>query len=206
LSRPRDPRKLKEVEQAAAKLFAVRGYHSTSVRDIARELGMNQSSLYHYFKSKEEILFKLMNDAMDEALKVLEGISASRLSPEKRLLKILGFYTRYYTKEQERETLLVNEMNSLGEASRAILIEKQRRYVSLIRSMLNDLKARGLMKEIHPTVAAFAFFGMVHYTIKWYRRDGEIDVERLADSYVEIFTRGILKPRKRAESLKGKGK
>lgn len=205
MSRPRDPGKLREVEQVAARLFAVRGYHSTSVRDIARELGMNQSSLYHYFRSKEEILFKLMNDAMDEALETLEGISASNLSPEERLLKVLGFYTRYYTKEQERETLLVNEMNSLGEAPRAVLIEKQRRYVSLIRSMLDDLKALGLMKDIHPTVAAFAFFGMVHYTIKWYRRDGEIDVDGLADSYVEIFTRGILKPKGGGKSLKGKG-
>jgi len=192
MSRPRDPKKLEEVEQAAVRLFARRGYHSTSMREIARELGMNQSSLYHYFKSKEEILFKLMNDAMDDALLILEGICASELSPEKKLNKVLGFYTRYYTKEQERETLLVNEMNSLGERAREVLIEKQRRYVHLIRSLLVDLKDAGLMKEIHPTVAAFAFFGMVHYSIKWYRRDGEVDVEALAQSFVEIFTRGIL--------------
>jgi hypothetical protein len=65
------------------------------------------------------------------------------------------------------------------------------------------------MKDINTTVAAFAFFGMVHYSIKWYRRDGEVDVDGLAESFVEIFTRGILKQDREGTPLhsnKRKGK
>jgi AcrR family transcriptional regulator len=205
MSRPRNLKKMEEVELVIARLFASRGYHSTSMRDIARELVMNQSSLYYYVDSKEDILFKIMNDAMDKALGTLEKICISKIPPERKLKEVLGFYTRYYAGDQERETLLVNEIKSLGEDYRSVLIEKQRRYVHLIRSILEDLAKTGRMKQIHPTVATFAFFGMVHYTIKWYRRDGSIGIDGLAESFVEIFTGGIL-AEDSLKSKKGPGK
>lgn len=96
-------------------------------------------------------------------------------------------------RDQDWEALLVNEMNSLGKDYRSILIEKQKSYVELFKSALYDLSNNRKMKEIHPTIATFAFFGMVHYTIKWYRRDGSVNLDKLADLFVQIFTRGILK-------------
>lgn len=163
------------------------------MREIARELGMNQSSLYHYFASKEDVLFTLMSDAMDDVLAILEQISATDLSPEGKLREVLAFYTKYYAGDQERLTLLVNEMNSLNEEHRSTLVEKQRRYVHLIESILSELAGQDKMKQIHPAVATFAFFGMVHYTIKWYHKDGPVSLDKLAELFVEIFTSGILR-------------
>lgn len=185
--------KLNEIKQAATRLFAGRGYHNTSMREIARELGMNQSSLYHYFKGKEDILFALLNGAMDDALDTLEEICRSDLSPRGKLTQVLSFYTNYYAGDQDRLVLLVNEQSYLGENFRKILIQKERRYVHLIQSILKALTEEGRMKPIPPAVAAFAFFGMVHYTIKWYHKDGPITSEELADYFLEIFTRGVFK-------------
>lgn len=193
MSRPRSLQKTKEIHRVIARLFAYRGYHSTSMREIARELGMNQSSLYHYFTSKEDILFKLMNDAIDDVLVTLEEICVSDLLPEDKLKRVLDSYIQSYAGDQERLILLVNEMNSLNEKYRLILVEKQRKYVQLIRSILNELVDEDKMKKVDPTVATFAFFGMVHYTIKWYHKDGPVTLEELAKLFVEIFTRGILK-------------
>ena len=192
MPRPRNLQKTEEIYQVIARLFAYRGYHSTSMREIARELGMNQSSLYHYFASKQDILFTLMNDAMDDVLAILEEISSTDLLPEDRLNRVLSFYTQYYAGDQERLILLINEMNSLNEEYRSILVRKQRRYVQLIKSILEELAAQGKIKQIDPAVATFAFFGMVHYTIKWYHKDGPVSLEQLANSFVEIFTKGIL--------------
>ncbi|MBW1768927.1 MAG: TetR/AcrR family transcriptional regulator, partial [Deltaproteobacteria bacterium] len=114
------------------------------------------------------------------------------ISPEEKLTRVLGYYTRYFAGEQEREILLVNEMGSLNGDPRRILLEKQRRYVHLIRTILDELADQGKMKKIHTTVALFAFFGMVHYTIKWYHKDGPVSLDELAGSFLEIFTRGIL--------------
>ena len=193
MSRPKSPKKIKEIHGVVARLFAHRGYHHTSLREIARELGMNQSSLYHYFTSKEDVLFRLMNDAMDDVLERLEEICASALSAEDTLKRVLHSYIRSYAGDQERLILLVNEMNSLTETNRLILVEKQRQYVQLIKSILKELVDENKMKEIDASVATFAFFGMVHYTIKWYHEDGPITLDELAKLFVEIFTMGILK-------------
>lgn len=191
MSRPKNYQKLEEIDRVIARLFARNGYHSTSIREIARELGMTQSSLYYYYKSKEEMLFRLINEAVDESLATVEGISFSDLAPEEKLKQVLGFYTRYYAGDQEREILLLNEINSLSPEHRTILTEKQRHYVRLFYGILRELTEQKKMKPINHTVATFAFFGMVHYTVKWYHTDGSIGLGALADMFVEIFTRGI---------------
>ena len=193
MARPKSPKKSKEIHGVVARLFAQRGYHHTSLREIARELGMNQSSLYHYFTSKEDVLFRLMNDAMDHVLVELEEICASDLSAEDKLKRVLHSYIRSYAGDQDRLILLVNEMNSLRETNRLILVDKQRQYVRLIKSILKKLVDEDKIREIDSSVATFAFFGMVHYTIKWYHEDGPITLDELADLFVEIFTKGILK-------------
>ena len=193
MSKPRNLQKSDEIYRVVARLFAHKGYHSTSMREIARELGMNQSSLYHYFKSKEDILFKLMNDAMDDALATLEEICRTDLSPEDKLNRVLGFYTRYYAGDQERLILLVNEKNSLSEVYRRKLIQKERRYVRLFKEIFEELAGHDMIKKIPPSVAIFAFLGMVHYTIKWYHKEGHVGLDELADIFVEIFSKGILR-------------
>jgi AcrR family transcriptional regulator len=193
MARPKRFEKKTEIQRVVSRFFAHKGYHHTSMREIARELGMNQSSLYHYFTSKEDILFRLMNDAMDEVLGQLEEICASELEAEDKLKRVLHSYIRSYAGDQERLILLVNEMNSLAETNRTILVDKQRQYVRLIKSILKELTDEDKMKEIDASVATFVFFGMVHYTIKWYHKNGLISLDELARLFVEIFTRGILK-------------
>jgi AcrR family transcriptional regulator len=190
---PKNREKIREIQSVVAPLFAYKGYHSTSMREIARELGMNQSSLYHYFRSKEEILFELMNDAVDNALTTLKEICAGDLLPRDKLYNILHFYTRYYAGAPERLILLVNEQGSLNSEHRRILVDKQRRYVHLFKEVFEELAEHQLTKEIPPSVAIFAFLGMVHYTIIWYDKKGHVGLEELANSFVEIFTKGILR-------------
>lgn len=185
--------KIKEIHGVATQLFAHKGYHNSSMREIARMLGMNQASLYHYFESKEQILYTLLTDTMDDALKTLEEICRLDLSAHGKFNQVLGFYAKFYAGRQDRLTLLVNEHVHLGEDLQQALIEKQRRYVQLIQSILKELSDEGVMKSIPPAVATFAFFGMVHYTIKWYQEDGPIKSSELADYFLEIFTRGIFK-------------
>ena len=193
MAKPKNLQKALEIQRVVARLFAYNGYHATSMREIGRAIGMNQSSLYHYFKSKEDILFKIMNNAVDEALAILEGICSADLSPEEKLSDVLGFYTRYYAGDQERLTILVNEMHSLSKPFHRVLLKKQRRYVLLIRSILDELALEDKMNTLHPGVATFAFFGMVHYTVKWYHEKGPVKPDELANQFVEIFTKGILK-------------
>lgn len=194
MARPRNLERAAQIKDTVSRLFAEKGYHATSMRDVGNEIGMSKSSMYNYFKSKEDILFHLMNDAMDEALETLRDICRADHSPEEKLNAVLDFYACYYAGDQDRLTLLVNELPSLSGEHQEIIKRKDRDYVKLIRSILDELTEAGQMKAIHPTVATFAFFGMVHYTIKWYKKEGVVSPGELARFFVEIFTKGILKP------------
>jgi AcrR family transcriptional regulator len=194
MARPRNLERAAHIKDTVSRLFAEKGYHATSMRDVGNQIGMSKSSMYNYFKSKEDILFHLMNDAMDEALETLQAICRADHSPEEKLNAVLDFYARYYAGDQDRLTLLVNELPSLSDEHQEIIKKKDRDYVKLIRSILDALTEAGRMKAIHPTVATFAFFGMVHYTIKWYKKEGVVSPGELARFFVEIFTKGILTP------------
>jgi len=185
--------KANRIKKVVAGLFARKGFNGASMRGIAKELGMTQSSLYHYFKNKEEILFILMNDAMDEALSTIEKILARNLSSKEKLKQVLKFYTEYYAGAPDNLFLLVNEMQSLNKEHFNTIREKQWQYINSIRSVLTALQRENAMKSIDLTASTFAFFGMVHYTIKWYHEDGPIEPRELANQFVEIFTGGILK-------------
>lgn len=182
-----------EIIEVATDLFAKQGYRGTSVREIAKNLNITKATLYHYFKSKEEILFSILNKVMDEALEELKKISKLDITPEEKLKNVLKFYSKYYVAKQNDLILLVNELNSLSDNYRKILVEKEKIYLSLMKTIFDELKQVKRLKDIPLTVLAFAFFGMVHYTIYWYHPDGPIKPNELSEYFVEIFTRGIIK-------------
>lgn len=195
VSLPKGRRRRQQLYDAAARLFAAKGYHGASLRELAGELGLQKSSLYHYFDSKQELLYRLLDDYISGALAEIEAFCAEELTPSEKLARFMRFYTGFYAGDQARLILLVNEVDKLEPKRRQVLEAKERRYLDALKGILAELQADGLMKDLPPTVAAFAFFGMVHYTYKWYRPGGGLDPEELAGHFLEIFSRGILLPK-----------
>lgn len=185
--------KSKELHEAISKLFARNGYHATSIRDIAAELGINKSTLYHYIGSKEEALFNTINSGMDYAMDTLGKIAAKDSPAEERLVEILSFYVRSFCSDPERILLLANDFKHLENTHQVIVIEKQKQVLKFFKSTLMELAAEKKLKNINPTVAIFAFIGMAHHTVNWFNLDGEVGLDELAANFVEIFTKGLLK-------------
>lgn len=186
-------KKAEEMHEAISKLFARKGYHATSIREIASHLGVNKSTLYHYIGSKEKALFTIIYSGMLFAVETLQKIAALDCPAEDRLKEILHFYTRRYCSDPERLLLLANDFKHLDKKHQRLVIEKQRQVVSFFTDILTELESEGKLKEISPTVAAFAYFGMAHHTVNWFKMDGKIGLKQLASNFVEIFTKGVLK-------------
>ena len=191
MARTKGTHRSEEIERVVAYVFARKGYRSTTMRDIARELGMHQSSLYHYFKSKEDILFKLMMETLETGISELEKICDRNDPPEEKLNKVFRFHTQHHTRSGDRNILLENEMNSLSIGRRRIVTDRMRHYVNLIRSIIIDLFKKQAIKDIHPTIATFAFFGMVNYMNKWYTPNGPVKPDRLVHMFTKILTKGL---------------
>ena len=175
----------------AAALFAAKGYHGTSINDLAQAMGLQKGSLYHYFKSKEELLFRLLDEYITAALQEIEKICLLEDEPSEKLRQFMLFYSGFYAGDRDRLVLLINDIDKLGEPYKSQVIEKERRYYRALTGIFTQLQDAGIMKPIPPAVAAYAFFGMVHYTCKWFQQDGDISAESLGEMFLEIFTKGV---------------
>jgi AcrR family transcriptional regulator len=185
-----------KILEASTRLFAAKGFEKTSVRKIAEEVGLSVPGMFHYIPSKEEILNEIMIGFMDEGYKRLMEIYNSAIGPVEKLETVCKFYVEYYAGHKDQLTILISEGKSLSQKHRQAFIKKQRIYVEALKKLFSDLATDGLLKPIHPSVAAFIFFGMVHWTYSWYSPQGKMGPDELGDIFSDVFLRGVLKDEK----------
>ncbi len=183
-----------KILRAAAALFASKGFEGTSVRDIAEKSGISVPGMFYYFPSKEMILYEIMTSFMDQAFQKILEIYNSDIDPIEKLSEICKFYVEQYAGHKNELTILVSERKSLDQNHRRICIEKERDYVKALKSLFRDLADRNLLKPINHSILAFIFFGMVHWTYRWYdpKAKNGIGPSELGKIFSDVFLSGIL--------------
>jgi AcrR family transcriptional regulator len=181
-----------EILRAAARLFQQRGYHATSMSDVAAALKLSKGGLYHHFKSKDEILFHLMDHAMDisreQVIDRVRGIA----DPEERLRTLIRLHIGVVLRERDREiTVMLHENHPLPPALRRRINARKKDYVHFVESMIAEVgKARKSKETVTARAAAFALMGMINWIYQWYRPEGPLQEEDLVRQYTEIFFAG----------------
>jgi TetR/AcrR family transcriptional regulator, cholesterol catabolism regulator len=182
--------------RASTELFASKGFDGTSVRSIAERAGLSVAGMFHYFPSKEEILFAIMTLFMDSAYQKIMDIYNADTDPIQKLNEICRFYVEEYAGHKHQLTILVSERKALIPDHLAIFIGKERDYVKALKSLFKDLDKRKALKPIDHSMLAFIFFGMVHWTCRWYnpKAKGGIGPRQLGRIFCDVFLGGILAP------------
>ena len=184
-----------EICRTAAQIFRDRGYDATSVSDIARALGMTKAGLYHYFDSKEALLFEIMTYGLervrDDVVLQVRGI----VDPEERLKQIVLRHARIATNGRGAVAHLGDELRALPPTARRQIEEKMRFYFDLIRDTLAELRADGRLRDIDPTVGAFTVLGMVLWLPRGFRQDGRLSQERVANEIASLALGGLVQRR-----------
>src|SRR5262245_29796746 len=188
------PSRRAEICRTAAQLFRDRGFDATSVSDVARALGLTKAGLYHYFESKEALLFEIMSYGLDRVRdEVLVPVRAVR-DPEERLHQIVLRHANIATQGRGAVTHLGDEIRALPPAARRQLEERMRKYVELVRDTLAELKATGRLRDVDPTVAAFSLIGMILWLPRWFRQDGRLSQQQVARELAKLALGGLLRP------------
>ncbi len=182
--------KRRQIREAAARLFAEKGFENTTTRDIAGAAGINNAALYYYFDNKEQLLYQILEEVIRTALEKITEIEQRPRPLQEKLALILRIHTRTAI-DFDKMKLLVHEQRSLSPEHRQELKERQRLYVSRLIGVLRQLRDRGEMLDLDLTVCAYAFFGMVSWAYRWYRPDGKVKLEELSEIFYTIFTQGI---------------
>ncbi|MCU1296927.1 MAG: TetR family transcriptional regulator [Acidobacteriaceae bacterium] len=185
-----DPRQ--EILRAAARLFQQQGYDGTSMNDVAAALKLSKGGLYHHFQSKDEILFDLMNHAMDitqqRVINPVRGIA----DPEERLRTLIRLHIGVVLSVRDREiTVMLHENHPLPPPLRKRINARKKDYVHFLETLIAEAQtARASKRVVDPRAAAFALLGMINWIYQWYRPEGALNEESLIRQYTEIFFAG----------------
>jgi AcrR family transcriptional regulator len=191
-----DPRQ--EILRTAARLFQQQGYDGTSMNDVAAALKLSKGGLYHHFQSKDEILFNLMNHAMDITEERVIAPVKAIADPEERLRTLIRRHIAVVLSERDREiTVMLHENHPLTPALRKRINARKKDYVHFVENLIAEVqsnaqnqRAGASKKTVTPRAAAFALLGMINWIYQWYRPDGSLQEESLVQQYTEIFFQG----------------
>ena len=190
--------RLAEIYRTAAQIILRKGYDATSVNDIANALGMTKAGLYHYINGKKELLFDIMNFGLDELDEEVVTPAGSIADAGARLRFIIASHARLVTRGQGAITILVDEITALTPAQSRKITRRKREYFDRLRALLNELKAEGRLQDVDTTAATFSLLGMINWLSRWFRQDGALTEEQVAEDIVKIALHGLLRPESRA--------
>ena len=184
-----------EICRTAAKIFRDRGFDATAMSDIARALRMTKAGLYHYFASKEAMLFEIMRFGL-ERMEEEVIVPASRIrEPEARLRQMLLHHARIITRAEGAVAQLFHEQRALPPAMRRVVNELERRYFHLVRDALKQLKAEGRLRKVDLSISALSLIGMIQWLPRWFRPDGRLTNDQAAREITDLALAAVLKAR-----------
>jgi len=177
------------IVEHAARLFAERGFPGASIADLAEACDTSKSLIYHYYDSKEDILFDVMHSHVRALLDAAERISDGGAAPSDKLRALTLAFVRLYAGAAARQRVLLNELERLSKEQRAIVIGVQRRLIAIVERILGALRPdlAGPMKA----PAAMLYFGMINWMHTWLDPQGRVAPARIAELAANVFLDGI---------------
>jgi AcrR family transcriptional regulator len=198
------PTRQAQIFEAAARLFCERGFEGASMGDLSDALGLTKAGVYHHIGSKEELLYGIMAYGMEmferKVLKDVETIA----DPLERLKATIRGHVLLVTRDRPKEvTVILHESNALRGRYRDRINARKRRYIRFLEKTFRELVASGVARRIDPAVAAYMMLGMINWIYQWYRPDGRLSEQELADRLVDLLLHGVLKGNDGAAQVRG---
>ncbi|MBI5441027.1 MAG: TetR/AcrR family transcriptional regulator [Deltaproteobacteria bacterium] len=168
----------------AVRLFSEKGFNGTSIRDIAKEMGMSISNIYHYFGSKEGVLLEALRRAVEKLLGDLEFVAQLDLPPLLRMKLLVERHLLYCGKNLDLAKIYFLELQDVSAEALEYSKKAQRDVYAIYRKELGALQQAGFLKGRNLTAVAYSIFGVINWFAKWYRPEGTLSFD---DAVKEVF-------------------
>ena len=185
--------KLEFILRTSARIFAEKGYHSTTMRDISRETQASLAGLYHYCRSKEELLFLIQDNCFGRVLERLQERLGETPDPIEKLRLVIENHLSFFAANMAEMKVLSHEAESLAGEMHEHVSGKKQDYTRLVREILSlAQQARAPQtRDVDLTVATYALFGMMNWIYNWYDPNGKLSVNQLVDNITRVFLYGF---------------
>jgi AcrR family transcriptional regulator len=178
--------------EAAARIFSEKGFHATSMQDIAEAVQLQKASLYHHFSSKQEILVEILDEALDLINNRLEIVRSQSLSADEKLRQAMVSYLQTITENQNLAAVLLLEIRSVDPELKARQASRREKFESLWKDLIIEGKQQGIFNNVDPSLTGRAILGVMNWTVTWYRPDGPRTANEIAVVYADLLLKGLL--------------
>src|SRR5215813_6380279 len=194
-------RRLAEVLSHAAHIFCEKGYEGASMRDLSRATGMSLAGLYHYFASKEELLYLIQKHTFRTIIENVRARLESSNDPAERIRIFIENHLEYSLANKEAMKVLVHEDETLKNEHGAEVRAIKREYYRICLDLLEDFqRARGL--QFSGRMAVLSLFGMINWIYTWHNPRVDENAHGLARQMGDIFLHGVVNAGKRQRKIK----
>jgi AcrR family transcriptional regulator len=182
-------RRRREIIRAALEAGRERGYHATTLDDIAGRLGVRKAALYHYFQDKDAILLECHRESLAELERIVEASRAVK-APGPRLGFLIREHVRIMTETLEGSPLAF-EVTALPAEARAEVIGGRDRFEGVLRTVVVEGIRAGDFREVDPKIAVFVILGAVNWIARWYRPGGGFHPHGLGEAFADHLLNGL---------------
>ena len=177
---------------ASIRLFGQQGYTGTSMRDIAKEVGVLPGSLYAHIDSKETLLLEIVDEGIMGFLSTVEPIVDLPLPAEERLRRAIRAHVEVVAESPERSLVVFHQWRFLSEPNLTTAIEKRRRYErAFVRIFEGGVSDGVFEKTLNKRVAVLTILGALNWTPEWYSPSGAATASQLGDMMADSLLSGL---------------
>lgn len=200
-------RRRRQIVNAAIERFGKRGYHATTISDIAQRAGVSVGLIYQYFGDKEDVLFLAILEVLDSYLEHIPRSAGSSGDPLERFRAAVHAYCRVIDANVDATVLAYRETKSLRKARRNLIKQKEHETNALIAACINDCIRAGLFEKIDVELLTYQIVMFAHaWALKAWHFRGKMSVDQYVDRGLGVMLNQILTPRARSQGARAPGR
>lgn len=179
--------------ETSLKLFYKQGYHGVTIDQIVQQAGTSKGGFYHYYKSKDELLYEIHDVFISYVIEKAEASYIQTSSPIEKLSAILHSFMKVFDMYKPYITVFYEESTYLNEQYQKSINEKRDRYRKIIEEVIIEGQNSGdFRKELPANIVTMSIIGMINWTYKWFKQNGPLTMEQIAEIFKDLILRSIV--------------
>jgi AcrR family transcriptional regulator len=182
-----------QILEIATKLFASKGYHGATLDEVAEQLGVTKASLYYYFRSKEQLLKEICINMQEKMNNNVRELVLSEMSPVYKLRALIKAQLIFVSTNRDISKVVFDEAEALGKAAYKRIYLQSKLGEKFVQDIIEEGVKCGCFAVDDVKMASFLILSACHWIYKWYRPDGRLTSDEIADRFINILENGYLK-------------
>lgn len=187
-------RREEEIWDTAERLFSEQGYHATTMRQIASQLGLEGGSLYAHIESKQQILSAVVTRIGDKFLEAMEGVATTDIPPEEKLRMAVRTHIRLIAENLDAATVYFHEWRFLEDEHREAVLARRDTYEGYFRGIVAQGMEAGAFRGASSKFASILVLSAGNWLYQWYAPEGPLSPEEIADRFTDMILEGLQAP------------